>query len=338
MKKILLFFSSFLFLLWIVSSCEKTQEEQECESKRFYGTVTDKETGRPLSDVTVKLDSKPPVSTVTNPFGFYEIIIQNPRYLSYYIHAMKDGYYSYEEKIETRDDETSFNYDFEMRAKPLSLYIRNVSGGDITSLNFEEDKNVLTFCIVKSGYGKLNWNISYDADWIQSVEPKSGELNNGVDGSDNVKEIITITIDRDKLKNVINIAELTIASNAYKNRTQKLVLRAEKDGFPILEDLGIMVQRNDLGYYSYADAEAVCLMSTVGGWDDWRLPTFSELEGLYMRREEIGGFLATSYWTSTEYYYVGSGYYYTIDFGTATYNGWNTIDKIFRVRAVRSIH
>lgn len=104
-----------------------------------------------------------------------------------------------------------------------------------------------------------------------------------------------------------------------------------------MEDLGIMVQRDDMGYYSYVDAEAICTTSTAGGFTDWRLPTFAELEELYVQREEIGNFLETSYWTSTEYYYEGSGYYYTIDFKEGTYNGWNTIDKVFRVRAVRSI-
>lgn len=339
MKKIFLFIPFFLFLLWAVSSCEtKPREKQEHENQRFYGTVTDAETGQTLSGVTVELDNKPPVSTVTDPSGFYEIIIQNPRYLSYYIRAMKDGYSLYEHRILLKAGETSFGHDFEMETGRAYMDIRNAYGGDITSLDFGEDKNTLAFYIIKRGDGILNWNISYSAGWIQSVMPKSGELNKGIDGSDEAKELITVIIDRDKLKDAINIAELTITSNDYYNKTKKLILRAEKEGYPMLEDLGIMVQKNDLGYYSYTDAEAVCSASTAGGFNDWRIPTYEELEELYLRKEEIGGFLETTYWSSTEYSYEGSGYYYAIDFSQGSFSVWNTIDKIFRVRAVRSIN
>lgn len=339
MKRVFLFFPSFLFLLWGVSGCEnKTLEEQEHEIQRFYGTVTDVETGQTLTGVTIEMDNKPPLTTVTNPFGFYEIIIQDPRYLSYYIRAKKDGYSSYEYRIQLQADATSFEHNFEMEIGKAYLDIRSAYGADISFLNFEEDKNTLTFYIVKSGEGILDWNISYDADWIYSVEPQSGKLNKGSDGSNKAKALITVTINREKLNNLINTTELTITSNDYYNQTKKMILRAEKDGdYSILEDIGIMVQRDDMGYFSHTDAEAVCTVSTVGGFSDWRLPTFAELEALYVRREEIGNFLETSYWTSTEYYYEGSGYYYTIDFRKATYNGWNTIDKVFRVRAVRSI-
>ena len=339
LKRVLLFFPSFLFLWWVVSSCEnKTPEEQEHEIQRFYGKVTDAGTGQTLSGVTIEMDNKPPLTTATNPVGFYEIIIQNPRYLSYYIRAKKDGYSSYEHRIQLKANETSFEHDFEMEIGQAYLNIRNAYGTNIALLDFEEDKNILTFYIVKSGEGILNWNISYDADWIYSVEPLSGKLNKGADGNNKAKALITVTINREKLNNLINTTELIITSNDYYNPTKKMILRAEKDGdYSILEDIGIMVQRDDMGYFSHTDAEEVCTVSTVGGFSGWRLPTFAELEALYVRREEIGNFLETSYWTSTEYYYEGSGYYYTIDFRNATYNGWNTIDKVFRVRAVRSI-
>ena len=49
-----------------------------------------------------------------------------------------------------------------------------------------------------------------------------------------------------------------------------------------------------------APAAALCKNHTGGGYTDWYLPSFDELNALYANRVAIGGFASTYYWTSTE--------------------------------------
>jgi hypothetical protein len=73
--------------------------------------------------------------------------------------------------------------------------------------------------------------------------------------------------------------------------------------------------------------------STMGNnFIDWRLPTISELEEMYNRRGEIGGFLITEwYWSSTEY----DGYYSQYFNFRHGYSSYHVIDT-GNVRAVRA--
>jgi hypothetical protein len=73
--------------------------------------------------------------------------------------------------------------------------------------------------------------------------------------------------------------------------------------------------------------------STMGNnFIDWRLPTISELEEMWNRRGEIGGFLITEwYWSSTEY----DGYYSQYFNFRHGYSSYHVIDT-GNVRAVRA--
>lgn len=79
---------------------------------------------------------------------------------------------------------------------------------------------------------------------------------------------------------------------------------------------GIAVQRNDIGYGSWNNINAMCENSVVAGKTDWRLPTKDELMAMYNERNYIGGFTTEyssygCYWSSTLDY---SFYYYYIRF------------------------
>ena len=64
----------------------------------------------------------------------------------------------------------------------------------------------------------------------------------------------------------------------------------------ILEQLKFEVYPEDLGKHSWEDAKKVC--EDLG--DGWRLPTREELLLMYLNKNEIGGFVDASYWSSSE--------------------------------------
>ena len=113
--------------------------------------------------------------------------------------------------------------------------------------------------------------------------------------------------------------------------------RPEHPDYVILEDAGIMVQRYDLGCVGWDSAKLLCENSTVGGYDDWRLPTIDELGVLYNNREYIGNFdLDARYWSSS----VTSNNYYYMNFRTGNVYSMHVSYKNgcnYNVRAVRSL-
>ncbi len=79
-------------------------------------------------------------------------------------------------------------------------------------------------------------------------------------------------------------------------------------------------------------AAAICNNLNLGGYTDWYLPSFNELNKLYSNRTFIGGFSATSYWSSSQ---SSSTTAYSINFinGSIQINS-NKTSPIY-VRAIR---
>jgi len=71
----------------------------------------------------------------------------------------------------------------------------------------------------------------------------------------------------------------------------------------------------------------------TGVFDDWFLPSKDELNKLYLKKEEIGGFANLTYWSSSEYSALLTVWYHCFENGSQDYDGFK-IDK-FGVRAVR---
>lgn len=105
--------------------------------------------------------------------------------------------------------------------------------------------------------------------------------------------------------------------------------------FIVIPELGIAVQREDIGYGDWYSMNTLCENSTVGGFTDWRLPTIDELAALYNLRDKIGGFTTGDYWSSTNYSSSYPSYHYYIRFS----NGYrsDTDRGSCSARAVRTL-
>ena len=96
---------------------------------------------------------------------------------------------------------------------------------------------------------------------------------------------------------------------------------------------GLMAAPNDeMGLYTWSEALAVCQNKSLSGYNDWYLPSRSELHELYLNREAVGGFANERYWSSSEYYYDYAWYQY---FNSGNQNYYYKYDS-YRVRAVRA--
>jgi len=86
-------------------------------------------------------------------------------------------------------------------------------------------------------------------------------------------------------------------------------------------------------------AARLCSDLSLGGYDDWYLPSTHELQKLYTYRlaiggfSSVGGFPSTHYWSSSEGD-VSSGWYFIFSNGTNNNDG--SKPGLFRVRAIRS--
>ena len=56
------------------------------------------------------------------------------------------------------------------------------------------------------------------------------------------------------------------------------------------------------GLFNWPDAIAACRKSETGGFRDWILPDKEQLNHLFMRKREVGGFVhdSANYWSSSE--------------------------------------
>jgi len=94
--------------------------------------------------------------------------------------------------------------------------------------------------------------------------------------------------------------------------------------------LNIEIYHKDLdGSYSWD--KAIKVVEALG--DGWRLPTKDELNQMYLEQENIGGFGAYYYWSSSEYDADNAWNQYFSNGNQSSYNK----DFNFRVRPVRNL-
>ncbi len=113
----------------------------------------------------------------------------------------------------------------------------------------------------------------------------------------------------------------------------------DKGDYIILGDVGIAVQKKDVGTGSWNDMKRLCESSAVGGYTDWRLPTINELASLYELKIQIGNFITNNtaqgcYWSDQS----GDNFsHYYISFYDGSRGRSSSYYYIFSARAVRTL-
>ena len=79
-------------------------------------------------------------------------------------------------------------------------------------------------------------------------------------------------------------------------------------------------------------AARICENYTLGGYDDWYLPSKDELNELYLSKDLVGGFSDYYYWSSTE----SRTYYVWIQAFLGGTQGTQVKSSQYRVRAIRN--
>ena len=98
----------------------------------------------------------------------------------------------------------------------------------------------------------------------------------------------------------------------------------------ILEQtLKFEVYPKDLGQYTWNYAKELC--EDLG--DGWRLPTREELHLIWLNKDNIGGFAAAYYWSSSENY-NSTAWVQSFHNG---YQSFNPKSNAYYVRAVRDV-
>jgi hypothetical protein len=77
----------------------------------------------------------------------------------------------------------------------------------------------------------------------------------------------------------------------------------------------------------------LCGYLVLNGFSDWYLPSREELNKMYINRAAIGGFMLTSYRSSTE---SDGSLAWSHDFGKGRVWGTNNKTTLFSVRAIRA--
>ncbi len=175
------------------------------ETGSIYGIVTDKATGESIINAGVELQ---PIGlkTVTGSDGQFEF--NEVATGTYTLFVTKTGYSDSSSDITVESGKQSKG-DVQLEKLPAALRIVDDDGKDISELDFGEKLSDVSrqFNIFNDGTEKLEWELSFSAEWIKSVSKEGGELKAG--GTQGV----IVNIDRSLLESGENVTTIHVTSN-----------------------------------------------------------------------------------------------------------------------------
>lgn len=100
---------------------------------------------------------------------------------------------------------------------------------------------------------------------------------------------------------------------------------------------GLIVAQSDVQQkIKWQDAILKYSNFSMGGYDDWQLPTLQELNYIFKYKNTVGGFLKNKYWSSQKTTgKISSNQVWAVDFTNGDYAYWNDYFDEFSVRLVR---
>lgn len=277
---------------------------------------------------------------ITGSDGLYDFSGLVPG--TYEMKVFKEGCQSLNKSIELvadRDEELVFTL-----AKSVGGLSVNKSYVDMGS---NESNNVAGFTVKNDGTADISWEITNAARWITKIEPASGTSPAG--GA----TAVSFTIDRSRLSSTTtdNYATLLVRSTSHGDGSVAELLVTvfgTGDGTNTANDNSdidyvmvgdLYVQTKDISdkAIDWESAKLLCENSTVGDFNDWRLPTIEELATIYNNKRAIGGFRdsipsSSNYW-SLSVSPSNDSYYYALNFS----NGQSSTKKSSYSNYVRAV-
>jgi hypothetical protein len=319
--------------------CEKKKKEKETMGS-IYGVIIDKTTGEPVRSAGVELNTG--IKTITSDKGKYEFL--DLKGGDYTITVTKTGYTDLIGHKITIETGKASKGDVQIEKQPSALRIVNDKAENIDTITFGSEESLVTrsFNIFNDSPESLEWIITENCNWIELI-PSTGTLQPGK------QQAVVISINREKLTAGINVYLLTIFS---ENGAKELTITATAISNDLVVN-NIAVQEIDIsaGEIDWTRANNLCQNSTLGGHNNWRLPTLDELLVLYKNRDEIGDFKQSKsydlfyfYWSSTPPDYINNLYYALNMTNGDTWVFYSSIssfssdfDHFFYARCVRSL-
>ena len=226
MKKLSVLIGAVLFICGVYYSCLPKEELPGS----IYGVVADKATGEPIKSAGVEL-SPSGLKTITGSEGQFEFVELDPG--KYTLLVTKTGYLEgVSSTIEVKSGQQAKG-DVQIEKLPPSLRVINNDNEDVDVIDFGAYKSDISrsFNIFNDGESSLEWEITYTANWINSVSKTSGVLKAGATQS------LVVTIDREKLSGGENTTTFHITSD---NGSKQLTIKAYGDTKPVLNMIDVL--------------------------------------------------------------------------------------------------
>lgn len=216
MKRIFCVLAGVALLVGLWTGCEKEEDKAKAS---ISGVVTDKETGTPLSGVTIELQPGGQQAQTTED-GTY--IINRLKAGIYTVKAQKEGYVDYiREEIQLIAEQT-MQLDIEMEEEAfLEFQITNEEGKPIEEI--ESYGTICNFTIVNSGNIAGEWRIKTDADWL-TFGMESGSLAAGT------SERIKVRMDINKMQ-PDDEAEVILSSEQEQGDMRLKIIYKERPSY-----------------------------------------------------------------------------------------------------------